>query len=87
MAVVATVGAAGSVAIPATALFQQGERPAVWIVRDELTLELRPVDVERYESDAVIVRSGLAPGERIVTAGVHRLSENERVRLLPEAGR
>jgi RND family efflux transporter MFP subunit len=70
------------IALPATALFQSGERPAVWVVKDDLTLTLRSVEIERYESDAVFVRSGLADGERVVTAGVHRLAENERVRLM-----
>ena len=74
-----------SIRLPATALFQSGEEPAVWIVRGDLTLELRPVEVERYESDSVLLSSGLSRGDRVVTAGVHRLAEGESVRLLEEA--
>jgi membrane fusion protein, multidrug efflux system len=72
------------IALPATALFQQGDAPAVWVVNDDSRLELRTVEIERYESDAVLVSAGLADGERVVTAGVHRLAEQERVRLMPE---
>ena len=54
-------------------------------MRPDYTLELRPVGVERYESDVVLVTSGLAAGERAVTAGVHRLADGERVRLLEES--
>jgi RND family efflux transporter MFP subunit len=75
-------GGSAGVALPATALFQKGELPAVWIVRDDLTLELRAVTVVRYESDEVLLSSGAASGERVVTAGVHRLADGERVRLL-----
>jgi membrane fusion protein, multidrug efflux system len=71
--------------LPSTALFQSGEDPAVWIVLDDHTLELRPVQVERYESDRVIVAAGLNNGDRVVTAGVHRLASGEKVRLMDEA--
>jgi RND family efflux transporter MFP subunit len=75
------------IALPATALFQQGSAPAVWVVEDDLTLVLRPVEIERYESEAVLVRAGLTDGERVVTAGVHRLAAQERVRLMTEERR
>jgi hypothetical protein len=39
----------------------------------------------RYESDSVLLSSGVASGDRIVTAGVHRLAAGEHVRLM-EAG-
>jgi RND family efflux transporter MFP subunit len=77
--------ARASVALPASALFQKEDKPAVWIVRADQTLELRPVAVERYDSDRVLIAEGLAAGDRVVTAGVHRLSAGESVRLLAEA--
>jgi RND family efflux transporter MFP subunit len=77
--------ARASVALPAAALFQKDQEPAVWVVRADQTLELRPVAVERYESDRVLIAGGLAAGDRVVTAGVHRLSAGESVRLLAEA--
>jgi len=76
---------AGSFRVPSTALFQSGDDPAVWIVRSDSRLELRRVEVERYESDYVLVINGLAAGQRIVTAGVHRLADGEPVRLLEES--
>src|SRR5215471_8734071 len=79
-------GSAVAVALPATALFQQDHGPAVWIVHDDLTLELRPVKVARYESDTVLLSSGVATGDRVVTAGVHRLAAGEHVRLMEDNG-
>jgi hypothetical protein len=38
----------------------------------------------RYDSDRVYVADGLSNGERVVTAGVHRLAPGELVRLLAE---
>jgi len=73
-----------ALALPATALTQQGHEAAVWIVNSAHRLELRPVQVERYESDRVMIAGGLNAGERVVTAGVHRLAAQEEVRLLEE---
>ena len=74
-----------SIRLPSTALFQSGEQPAVWLVRKDMTLELRRVEIERYESDSVLLAAGLSRGDRVVTAGVHRLADGEPVRLLDEA--
>jgi multidrug efflux system membrane fusion protein len=73
-----------SISLPSTALFQKGNAPAVWVVKQDLTLELRPVQVERYDSNRVLIKSGLQRGDRVVTAGVQRLAAGEKVRLLGE---
>ncbi len=76
-----------SISLPATALFQKDNGTAMWVVKPDLTVELRPVQVERYDSDRVILKSGLKRGDRVVTAGVHRLAAGEKVRLLGEQTR
>lgn len=73
-----------SIRLPSTALFQSDKDPAIWVVRSDYTLELRAVTIDRYESDSVLIASGLSAGDRVVTAGVHRLASNEKVRLLDE---
>jgi hypothetical protein len=42
---------------------------------------LKPVTVSRYETDRVIVSNGLVKGDIVVTAGVNRLREGQKVRL------
>lgn len=79
--------AAPALTIPLTALYQQdGGGAAVWIVGAEQTVSLRPVRVARYADAGVEIVEGLAPGERIVAAGVHKLSAGEKVRIA-EPGR
>jgi multidrug efflux system membrane fusion protein len=73
-----------SIALPSTALFQKDKGAAVWVVKQDLTLELRPVQVERYDSNRVVIKSGVQPGDRVVTAGVQKLSAGEKIRLLSE---
>ena len=70
------------IVLPGSALFDKGGQPAVWLVDTaKSSVFLKPVVVVRYESDRVIVSDGLAKGDIVVTAGVNRLRENQKVRL------
>jgi membrane fusion protein, multidrug efflux system len=66
--------------LPATAIFHQGNSPAVWVIgAGNSTLELRPVTVRSYSDHSTIVTSGLKDGESVVLAGVHTVYAGERV--------
>jgi RND family efflux transporter MFP subunit len=70
------------VVLPAAALFDKAGKPAVWLVDAAAgSVSLRPVTIARYETDRVILSDGLAKGEIVVTAGVNRLREGQKVRL------
>jgi len=70
------------VVLPATALFDRLGKPAVWVVDTAAgTVALKDVTVARYETDRVILSGGLTKGEIVVTAGVNRLREGQKVRL------
>jgi len=72
--------AGNAITIPATALFHQGEHPAVWVVNPgDSKLDLRPVTVSRYGERDVLVSDGLKAGERVVMQGVHAVSAGEKV--------
>lgn len=69
--------------IPGTALIEMNGKPSVWVVDPlNLTVDLRAVDVVRYDATAVIVSRGLRDGELVVTAGVHVLYPGQKVKLL-----
>ena len=74
-----------SVLLPSTAVFQQGSKPSVWIV-DEPSQQVHAVavDVAEYRQDSVVVSAGLTDGQRVVRAGVHKLFEAEKVRVIAE---
>jgi multidrug efflux system membrane fusion protein len=73
--------------LPLTALFQQGERPAVWVVDpDSATVALTPVEVLRYTQETIEIASGLEAGDLVVRAGVHKLRPGQKVRILEEGG-
>jgi multidrug efflux pump subunit AcrA (membrane-fusion protein) len=78
------------IALPLSALYQQGDKPAVWVYSgtpEQGKVELRPVTVAAYVQDAVLVAAGLQAGEQVVTAGVHKLIPGQTVRKLVEARR
>jgi RND family efflux transporter MFP subunit len=78
-------GQGSVVRLPSTALYQKGDDTAVWVVDPKTgQVSLRPVKVGRFGDDAVTIISGLAGGELVVRAGVHKLFPNEKVRILPE---
>ncbi len=71
--------------LPLSALTKEGTRPAVWVLNAAGDgLILRPVQVAAYAGDRVVVTGGLAAGERIVTAGVHKLDASQKVRVWTE---
>jgi RND family efflux transporter MFP subunit len=70
------------VVLPGSALFDRNGTPAVWIVDPtDQSVRLKTVSIERYETDRVILKEGLARGDIVVTAGVNRLRESQKVRL------
>ncbi|TWH46119.1 RND family efflux transporter MFP subunit [Sporomusa sp. KB1] len=71
---------AAAITIPLSALYQTGDTPRVWVVKDN-TVGLRPVTVGVGSSDTIQVLAGLQPGETIVTAGVHKLRDGQQIRI------
>lgn len=72
--------------IPATALFQKDGQSCVWIYdeKNERTVK-RPVIIDRLDTKGfAIVKQGVAPGERIIATGVHKLNDHQRVNPIPE---
>jgi RND family efflux transporter MFP subunit len=76
-----TIDQARIVALPGSALFEKDGKAAVWLVGKDHTVQLKPITVDRYQGDSVIVGEGLAPGELVVTAGVQKLIPGQKVTL------
>ena len=71
--------------LPLTALIEQDGQPAVWVVDPKnLKVLRRRVELGPFHEDQATIARGLAPGERVVTAGVHKLYPEQSVRLLDD---
>ena len=67
--------------IPLSALYQTRETPNVWIVNDGVA-RLRPIKTGVFGNDQVQVLSGLKPGDIIATAGVHKLRNGQKIKIM-----
>ena len=71
------------VVLPGSALSDKGGKPAVWVFdQANSEVKLTPISVSRFEKDRIIVGEGLTKGQIVVTAGVNRLREGQKVRLV-----
>ncbi len=70
---------------PLTAIFQQDGKPALWIVGADQTVSLRPVVVLSFGETTAMLASGVNAGERIVVAGVHKLTAGEKIKAVDQA--
>jgi len=67
--------------VPLSAIFQQGNQPAVWRVGADNTVKLQAVSVAEFTDRGAVVVAGLTGGEQIVAAGANLLTAGEKVRI------
>lgn len=75
----------GSTAIrlPLTAIYNRDGQPLVWVVDGKTSqVATRAVRLGSAQNDSVLVASGLAAGETVVTAGVHMLHAGQKVKAV-----
>lgn len=65
--------------IPLTAIYQNSDTPGVWVLNNE-SVTLRHIKIGAFGDGKVQVLEGLENGDEIVTAGVHKLKEGQKVR-------
>ena len=66
--------------IPLAAIYQNGNTPGVWVIDNDI-VTLRAVKVGAFGDGKIQVLEGLKNGDQIVTAGVHKLKEGQKVRI------
>jgi RND family efflux transporter MFP subunit len=67
--------------VPLTALVRNQDETAVWVVENG-TVRLAPVQLAGPSGNDMLIASGLAPGQTVVTAGVHLLKPGQKVTVL-----
>ncbi len=65
--------------IPATALSRTGDKPAIFVIDNNGQAQLREVTLSGYVASFAFVSSGLHPGDKVITAGVNKLRDGEKV--------
>lgn len=79
-------GAGEAFVLPLTSIYQKGTDTALWVVDAATqTVKLTPVKVGVYRENEVTVLSGIKAGDVVVTAGVHKLTPGQKVRVATDA--
>jgi multidrug efflux system membrane fusion protein len=76
----------GAIVAPAESVQNGPQGQYVYVIRADMTAELRAVTVERVDGAAAIVASGLKAGEQVVTQGQVRLAPGTKVSVRAAAG-
>jgi multidrug efflux pump subunit AcrA (membrane-fusion protein) len=72
--------------VPRTALLTEGGRPIVFVQVGGESFDKRRVEVGPRDGDQVGVRSGVKPGERVVTRGMYDVLLASAAKGLPAEG-
>ncbi|HXX83591.1 MAG TPA: efflux RND transporter periplasmic adaptor subunit, partial [Casimicrobiaceae bacterium] len=73
-----------AIVTPSTSVQNGPNGQYVFVVKPDMTVELRNIKIDRAEGDDTVVASGLAPGEQVVTIGQLRLAPGTKI-VLPKA--
>jgi multidrug efflux system membrane fusion protein len=77
----------GAVVIPSQAVQTGQQGQYVFVVKDDLTVELRPVATGRTIGDEIVIATGVSPGERVVTDGHLRLTSGASIKIVEAGGK
>ncbi|WP_407071738.1 efflux RND transporter periplasmic adaptor subunit [Rhizobium sp. LCM 4573] len=80
----ATISAEPQILLPASAILEEEGSTSVWIVdahASKVMLRAVRIDGEVVAGGTVRVTEGVAPGDRIVVAGVHKLKDRQTIRI------
>lgn len=73
-----------SITLPLSAVFQTDSQPTVWILEGDKVTQ-RAITLTTFGNNQVRVHSGLNPGDKVVTAGVHKLTTSSKVKAGEES--
>ena len=74
-----------AIVVPLVAVQGGQQGSYVFVVKEDKTVEVRPVQVGRATGDNMIITKGLAPGETVVTDGQIRLVAGSSVSIKPNS--
>ena len=69
--------------VPALAVAKSGSATGVWMYNEDGTVSFREIEPGARADGKVRVVKGVAPGEKIVVQGVHKLGEGMKVSVVP----
>ena len=75
-----------AIVVPSQAVQNGQQGQFVFVIKDDMTVEARPVVIGQSSDGLAIVQKGLVPGERVVTDGQLRLIPGAKVQIKQAVG-
>jgi len=75
----------GAVVVPSQAIQSGQQGRYVFVVKDDFTVEYRPVELGEIIDGETVISQGVAPGERVVTDGQLRLAAGSLVQVVEDS--
>jgi multidrug efflux system membrane fusion protein len=75
----------GAPTVPAQTVQDGPNGQYAYVIKEDSTVERRPVEVASVQDGIAVIRKGLSLGERVVVEGQFRLTQGARVRFTPPA--
>jgi len=69
----------GAIVVPSQSIQTGPDGQYVFVIKPDMTVEVRKVAVQRTEGDDAVIATGLAEGEQVVTQGQLRLTPGTKV--------
>lgn len=67
--------------MPSVAIQTRPKGSFTYVVKEDSTVEMRPVTVIQTDNSSALVGSGLKAGEQVVTAGQFKLEQGTKVQV------
>jgi multidrug efflux system membrane fusion protein len=76
-----------SIVVPAPVVQRGPEGTAyAFVIKEDQTVEMRPVKVLQMEQGEALISEGLQPGERVVVDGQYKLQKGSRIKIADASG-
>jgi membrane fusion protein, multidrug efflux system len=72
-----------AIVVPAPAIQRGPQGMFVYLVGDDNTAAMRPIELDSIQGDTAIIAKGLAAGEKVVTDGLNQLRPGSKVSVRP----
>ena len=69
-----------SAVVPASVVQRGPEGAFAFVIKDDQTVDIRPIKVAQIEHGEALIEDGLSPGERVVVDGQYKLQRGSTVK-------
>lgn len=74
----------GAIVVPATVVQRGPQGTYAYVVKDDQTVEMRPIELDTTQGELALIAKGLEPGEKVVADGQNQLRPGAKISARPQ---